>query len=114
MSADPPTDTIAVFTNLPDHESAMRIAQALIEERLAACINVFPECMSVYRWKEAVEAAREVPVMIKTRQALYGKVEAAIRRLHPYELPEVVAVPVVRGLPEYLEWVAAETTVSIG
>jgi len=114
MSTHASADTVVVYTNLPDRDAAMRIAQALIEERLAACVNVLPECMSVYRWKDAVETAREVPLMIKTRQALYGEVEAAIRRLHPYELPEVVAVPVVRGLPEYLEWVAAETTLSIG
>jgi len=114
MSADTSGDTIVVFTNLPDRQAAVKLAQALVEQRLAACVNVLHECTSVYRWKDAIETTPEVPVMIKTRDVLYGEVEAAIRRLHPYELPEVVAVPVVRGLPEYLEWVATETTLSIG
>lgn len=114
MSADTSGDAIVIFTNLPDRQAAIKLAQELIERRLAACVNVLQEGTSIYRWKEAIETAQEVPVMIKTRTLLYGEVEATIRRLHPYELPEVVAVPVVRGLPEYLEWVATETTLSIG
>lgn len=108
------TDAIIVITNLPDREAAMKLAQALVEKRLAACVNVLAACTSVYRWKEAIETAQEVPLLIKTRNALYPEVEAAIRQAHPYELPEIVAVPVVHGLPGYLEWVAAETTLSIG
>jgi periplasmic divalent cation tolerance protein len=107
-------DTVIVLTNLPDRESAMRLAGALLEKRLAACINVLAECTSVYRWKGAVENAREVPVLIKTRAARYAEVEAAIRGLHPYELPEIVAVPVVRGFEDYLRWVADETSIAIG
>jgi len=108
------TDAVIVLTNLPDREAALKLAQALVEQRLAACVNVLAECTSVYRWKEAIETAQEVPLLIKTRVALYAEVEAAIRRYHPYELPEIVAVPLVRGFPEYLEWVTAETTISIG
>ena len=107
-------DTLLVYTNLPDRAAAMRLAQALVERRLAACVNVLAGCTSVYRWKGAVEQADEVPVLLKTRAARYPEVEAAIRELHPYELPEVVAVPIVRGLPEYLEWVAEETAIPIG
>ena len=107
-------DVIVVLTNLPDREAALKLARELVARRLAACVNVLAECTSVYRWKGAVENAAEVPVLIKTRAARYAEVEAAIRGLHPYELPEIVAVPVERGLEEYLQWVAGETTISLG
>ena len=107
-------DTLLVFTNLPDMEAAVTLARELVVRRLAACVNVLNGCTSIYRWKGAVEQADEVPVLLKTRAARYAEVEAAIRELHPYELPEVVAVPVGRGLPEYLEWVAEETAIPIG
>jgi periplasmic divalent cation tolerance protein len=77
-------------------------------------VNVLSECDSVYRWKGRVENTREVPVLIKTRAARYAEVETAIRRLHPYELPEIVAVPIVRGFDDYLQWVADETRISVG
>jgi len=107
-------DVIVVLTNLPDRAAALKLAQELVAKRLAACVNVLPECASVYRWEGRIKSATEVPVLIKTRAQRYDEVESAIRRLHPYELPEIVAVPVVRGLDEYLEWVAGETTISIG
>ena len=103
------TDTLLVFTNLPDHDAAVGLARTLVDRRLAACVNVFGAATSIYRWKDAVETAREVPVLIKTRAALYGQIEAAIRSLHSYEIPEIIAVPVDRGLPEYLNWILAET-----
>lgn len=107
-------EAIVVLTNLPDRAAALKLAQELIARRLAACVNVLAECTSVYRWKGIVENATEVPVLIKTRAALYPELEAAIGELHPYELPEIIAVPVVRGLAEYVEWVSEETTISIG
>jgi len=107
-------EIIIILTNLPDRASALKLAGELVEQRLAACVNVLAECSSVYRWEGRVKSATEVPVLIKTRAQRYDEVEAEIRRLHPYELPEIVAVPVVRGLDEYLEWVAGETTISIG
>ena len=107
-------DAVIVVTNLPDRESALRLAGELVEKRLAACVNVLAECASVYRWKGAVESAREVPVLIKTRAARYAEVEAAIRKLHPYELPEIVAVPVVHGFDDYLRCVADETSSASG
>jgi len=107
-------EVVIVLTNLPDKEAAMRLARELVERRLAACVNVLAECTSVYRWKGAVENATEVPVLIKTRAGRYPEVEAVIRELHPYELPEIVAVPVRHGLDEYLEWVAGETAIAIG
>ena len=107
-------EAVIVLTNLPDRATAIRLANALVEQKLAACVNVLSECTSVYRWKGTLETAREVPVLIKTRAGRYAEVEAAIRSLHPYELPEIIAVPVVRGSEEYLQWVAGETTISIG
>ena len=107
-------EAIVVLTNMPDRGAAERLAQDLVERRLAACVNVLAECTSVYRWTGAVENAREVPVLIKTRAALYKDLEAAIGELHPYELPEIVALPIVGGLPEFLEWVTDGTSISIG
>lgn len=106
-----PTDALIVFTNLPDRTSAEKLARTLVDRRLAACVNVLAPVSSVYRWRGEVETAEEVPVWIKTRAALYGEVEAVIVEAHPYELPEVLAVPLVHGLPAYLEWVAGETAV---
>ena len=107
-------EVMVVLTNLPDRAAALKLARALVERKLAACVSVLGECTSVYRWKGSVESATEVPVLIKTRSVLYPEVEAAIAEFHPYELPEIIAVPVARGLGEYLEWVAGETAISIG
>ncbi len=101
--------SLLVLTNLPDRAAADRLAQALVERRLAACVNILAPCRSVYRWKGMVESAEEVPVLIKTELDRYADLEAAISSLHPYELPEVIAVPIAAGLPAYLDWVAAET-----
>lgn len=100
--------TLLVLTNLPDRAAAERIADLVIERRLAACVNILA-CRSVYRWKEAVQHDEEHPLLIKTTVERYPQLEAAIRAAHPYELPEIIAVPVERGLTEYLDWVAAET-----
>jgi periplasmic divalent cation tolerance protein len=100
---------LLVFTNAPSPESARHIARSLVDARLAACVNILPACQSIYRWQGAVEEAAELPILIKTTAAHYQAVEAAIRLAHPYELPEIVAVPVERGLPGYLTWVATET-----
>ena len=107
-------ETVLVATNMPDRETALRLARALVDDRLAACVNVMAGCASVFRWDGAIDETNEVPVLIKTRAARYPEVEARIRELHPYELPEIIAVPIVHGLPEYLEWVAKETAIPIG
>jgi periplasmic divalent cation tolerance protein len=111
---DASSETLLVVTSLPDRDAAIRLARALVEQRLAACVNVLSACTSVYRWEGALEQAEEVPLLIKTRAARYPELEALIRELHPYELPEIVAVPMVRGLPDYLDWVAEETAIPIG
>jgi periplasmic divalent cation tolerance protein len=106
---DSPDDVLLVLTNLPDAAAGETLARALIEARVAACVNVLDGCTSVYRWNGAVETARETPLLIKTTRTRYAAVEALIRERHPYELPEIVAVPVCAGLPAYLRWVADET-----
>jgi periplasmic divalent cation tolerance protein len=103
-------DTLLVLTNLPDAAAARTLADHLVGRRLAACVSILAPCRSVYRWQGAVEDAEEVPLLIKTTAARYAELEAAIRAGHPYELPEIVAVPIAHGLPGYLAWVAAETT----
>ncbi|MEK6246180.1 MAG: divalent-cation tolerance protein CutA [Pseudomonadota bacterium] len=107
-------NTLLVLTNLPDRAAAERLADSLIEKRLAACINILAPCRSVYRWQDAVQHDEEHPMLIKTTAEGYAALEAAIRAGHPYELPEIIAVPVERGLPAYLDWVAAETGASRG
>lgn len=104
-----PQQFIVVLTNLPDRPAALRLADALVRRRLAACVNVLEACISVYRWQDNIEVQPEVPVFIKTRAALFSAVEGAIRELHPYELPEIVAVPVQAGSAAYLAWLAEET-----
>jgi len=102
--------TLLVLTNLPDRAAAERLADALIEQRVAACVNILAPCRSVYRWKGVVQHDEEHPLLIKTAADRYPALEAAIRAAHPYELPEIIAVPIERGLPAYLAWLAAETT----
>ena len=101
--------TLLVLTNLPDRAVAERLADTLVANNLAACVNILAPCRSVYRWKGAVQHDEEHPMLIKTTTERYGALEQALRAGHPYELPEIIAVPVERGLPAYLDWVAAET-----
>ena len=101
--------TLLVLTNLPERAAAERLAGLLIEKRLAACVNILAPCRSVYRWQGAVRHDEEHPMLIKTTAERYPALEQALRSGHPYELPEIIAVPIERGLPAYLQWVAAET-----
>jgi periplasmic divalent cation tolerance protein len=103
-------EALLVLTNLPDAASARTLADALVTGRLAACVNILTPCRSVYRWQGQIETAEEVPVLIKTTTERYAALETAIRQHHPFELPEIVAVPITRGLPDYLAWVTNETT----
>ena len=100
---------LLVFTNLPDRASAERLADLLVERRLAACVNILAPCRSVYRWKGAVQHDEEHPMLMKTTAERYGALEQALRESHPYELPEIIAVPIESGLPAYLDWITAET-----
>ena len=102
-------EAILVLTQMPDHAAAHALALALLERRLAACVSIGAPVESLYHWHGKIETGQEVPVAIKTRRARYGDVEAAVRAGHPYELPEIIAVPIVHGLERYLDWIAAET-----
>lgn len=93
----------------PDAATAERIATALVEERLAACVTIVPGLRSIYRWEGAIQAADEALLLIKTLPEHYPRLQDRLRELHPYELPELLAVETAFGLPEYLRWVADET-----
>ncbi len=102
-------DTLLVLTNCPDEEVANTIALAVVEARLAACVNILPRVQSIYRWQGGVESATEIPLFIKSTATSYPALESIIRQHHPYDVPEIIALPVTHGLPSYLNWVAAET-----
>ena len=100
---------LVVLTNLPDRATAESLAEKLIQEKHAACVNILAPCRSVYRWKDGIQHDEEHPLLIKTTTERYPQLEAAVRANHPYELPEIIALPVSAGLPAYLAWVAEET-----
>lgn len=105
-------EAVLIISNFPDQKTATLLAEALIEQRLAACVNVLSSCASIYRWQGKIESAGEIPVLIKTRKQHYGRVEQLIKMMHPYELPEVIMVPITGGLPAYLQWIADTTLLS--
>jgi len=100
---------IVVLTTLPDEEQARSLVRRLVEERVVACGTVLGRVTSVYRWKGAIEEAAEVQVLLKTRRDLWERLEAAVQAAHPYDVPELLALPVEAGLGTYLEWVSEET-----
>jgi periplasmic divalent cation tolerance protein len=102
-------DVVIVVTSCPDAGVADRVARTLVEQGLAACVNQLPPVGSVYRWKGAIERAVEVPLLVKTTRERVADVEGAIRGLHPYELPEILVIPVIAGFSAYLRWVVDET-----
>lgn len=101
--------SLIVLCTVPDPSAGERIAQALVAEELAACVNLLPQVTSVYRWEGRVETDSELLMIIKTRRGVYQKLEERIVALHPYELPEVIAVPIAEGLAGYLSWIDAMT-----
>lgn len=100
---------LIVLTNMPDTASASAMARMLVGQRLAACVNVLPGVRSIYQWQGVVEEAAEVTLLIKTTHERYIELENAIRSAHTYDVPEIIALPLVAGLPKYLEWVVSET-----
>jgi periplasmic divalent cation tolerance protein len=99
-----------VLTTLPDAETAGELARNLVETGLAACVNILAPCRSVYHWQGAVQEDGEVPLFIKTTAELYPALETYLRSKHPYELPEILALDVVDGLPDYLRWIEQSTS----
>ena len=100
---------ILVYSTAPDAEVARQIAEVLVEERLAACVSLLPGVQSMYRWQGKVDQAIETCLMIKTKQSCFSLLSERLKVLHPYDLPEIVAVSVRDGLPAYLRWVEDET-----
>lgn len=100
---------VVILVTTPDEESAERVAQSLVEERLVACVNILPAVRSVYRWQGSVEEAKEVLLVIKARRGDVGSVAQRVHQLHPYEVPEVIAIDIVDGHAPYLEWLRVET-----
>lgn len=100
---------VLVFCTCPDEAVAENIANALVGERLAACVNRLPGVVSTYRWKGEVHRDNECLLLIKTTVERFDALRERIVAVHPYELPEVIAVDVARGLPRYLDWIASET-----
>ena len=103
------TDCIVVLTTVPTEAIETLIAEALVTRGLAACVNALGPIRSVYRWKGEIQKDSERLLVIKTTRGRFDAVRDAIRELHPYEVPEVVALPVEQGLPEYLEWIREMT-----
>lgn len=102
-------DALIVLTNCPDEATANAIALAVVEEKLAACVNILPRMQSIYRWQGTVESASEIALLIKSTATNYPALEKRIAELHPYDVPEIIALPIRHGLPSYLNWLATET-----
>ena len=100
---------ILVITNLPDAASANSLAGHLVQQKLAACVNRLPGVRSIYRWQGEIEEADEVTLLIKTTQRCYGELETEIKNRHPYQVPEIIVMPIIGGSMPYLDWIAHET-----
>lgn len=102
------TEYIQVFTTVEQQSDAEKIAKQLVEERLAACVQIIGPLTSYFQWQGKMDSAREYLCLIKSRKDLFGELESAIKKLHPYEVPEILAMPVDSGGKDYLKWLAAE------
>lgn len=99
------TQLIVTLCTCPDKDTAQKIARLLVEANLAACVNILPNIQSIYSWQGQIESAEEYLLMIKSIETGYQEIESAIRSHHPYELPEIIAVPIEHCLPEYINWI---------
>ncbi|MEP7154819.1 MAG: divalent-cation tolerance protein CutA [Betaproteobacteria bacterium] len=102
-------EALIVITTVPDEILAVKITESLLQQSFAACVHVLPAGRSHYRWQGKIEQAAEITLVIKTSRERYRQLEDEIKRLHPYEVPEILALTVETGLPAYLEWIANET-----
>ena len=103
-------DAVIVLCTFANREDALRIGSAVVEARLAACVNILPGVRSIYRWKGEVEQADETLALVKTTQQSFSALRDRIKELHPYETPEIIAVPIVEGLTDYLAWVREQVS----
>lgn len=102
----PESDHLLVMTTTAGSITAKKIANELVEKRMASCVQILPSIHSVFRWKGRIEHQEEHLILIKTARTCYSSVESIIKGLHPYEVPEIIALPIVGGLPEYLAWIS--------
>ena len=100
-----PTPYQIILCTCPDQDTAENIARLLVSDRLAACVNILPGVTSIYRWHDKIESAQEHLLLIKAHKTAYQAIETRIKMHHPYELPEIIAVPIENGLPKYLHWI---------
>lgn len=105
LFAPRPMNKLLILTTMPDEAGANRLARTLIEGSLAACVNILPAMQSIYSWKGNLQQGTEQQLLIKTLEKHYHAVETCIHDNHPYELPEIIAVPISKGLPEYMQWI---------
>jgi periplasmic divalent cation tolerance protein len=103
------SEKIIVFSNCGSQEEARRVARALVDTRVCACVNIIPGIQSIYRWQGSIQEEAEWMLMIKTTRELFDRLSAELRRNHSYEIPEVIAIPIVEGNPDYLKWIDRET-----
>jgi periplasmic divalent cation tolerance protein len=96
---------LLIYISCDSEETAREIARTLVQEQLAACVNILPNVQSVYRWQGELETASEYLLTVKTRQEAFSALRERVCKLHPYELPEIIAVPIVAGLEPYLNWI---------
>jgi periplasmic divalent cation tolerance protein len=99
------TNAIVTFCTCPDKATAEKIAHTLVGNQLVACVNILPKLTSVYTWKGKVESAEEYLLIIKSSERAYSAIETTVQGLHPYELPEIIALSIAQGLPEYINWI---------
>lgn len=104
------SDAIVVLCTCPDNTSARQLAQTLLSEKLAACVNLIPQVTSLYYWQGKMEESQEVQLVIKTRRTMFGVLQERLLAIHPYEVPEILALPILCGNPAYLQWVQEQTT----
>ena len=99
------TDFRIIYCTVPDFETAQKISRSLVDKKYAACCNILPNITSVYRWQGKIESDSELLIMIKSGTGRYAEIEKEILRLHPYDVPEIIAAPVVEGNSSYLKWI---------
>lgn len=103
-------EALVVYITAPNEEEAAKIAKALVEERLAACVNIVPEIRSIYSWQGKIEDEKEVLMIVKTRLRLFKALQTRVKELHSYTVPEIIAMPIVDGSEEYISWLKEVTT----
>ena len=102
------TDKILIFSTCPSAEEAEKVARGLVEKQLAACVTLIPGARSIYRWKGAVEETSEFVLIVKSRRDLFARLMEELAGMHSYEVPEILALPVVEGAPAYIDWIDKE------